>query len=776
MERAAPGRGAPGDAPGLVDHQPAPHDDAPASGPAARLVGSALQGAGVAAVLLDPAEAVPTILWANTSFERLTGHHPDDVVGLPITVLESDEGSTLDLAAVRAAMGPSSDGRPVTWRMLNQRADGAHLWCEYALSRAHGPDGQVEAWLALLTDVSGQVRDAAGRAAAVRRAEMAESVIGMVSEVSRLLNDMEYPFVLRDICAAYARGVVAWGGFFLDDSGLVYSDGVPPVTLSRPRRSPSATDALGDARVAGESAAASTDVTTFIDPLRELVDGYVEGPLDFPLATTYPAGSEAATVSAQVRERAGLVDAPGDGPGVPLAQVVAVPGRRSVHGVFVSLRTDDGVDAVTSARLVRALVDRVAVGVDTLRLHAREHSLAETLQRSMLPEQVEVAGLDVWTYYAPTSDDAQIGGDWYDILQIDEEIAGVVIGDVVGHDIEAAATMGQLRSVVRSYAFELTAPGPVLERVDQLVAGMRVQRSASLVYATLRRTTSARAARPADPSGAPEVSTPGDEGRAVRWRLEYSRAGHLPPLLVRRGVVTALDGAAGALVGFGSRARATAATTLEPGDTLVLYTDGLIERRDRALREGLDALVQIAASITATDAAGIGEELLARLAEAPEDDIAVVVVRVPDPARDGLLPTVSPRSRRWVLPSEPASIGRARHAVLRTCQAWEIADVSSAELVVSELVANGVLHGWGHIALRLFDTGEGLRIEVEDSNPSPPVTSDGHANRLGGYGMQIVERLADWGWRPSGTGKLVWARVRPAVKPSPSVTPSPSGA
>ncbi|ACZ23410.1 PAS domain S-box [Sanguibacter keddieii DSM 10542] len=767
MESARPRRGVSGDAPDLGDHRPVTHDEAP--GLPLPVLGRALQGAGVAAVLLDPTAPVPTILWANDSFGRLTGHLPDDVVGLPVTVLESDEGSALDLDAVRAAMGPSSDGTPVTWRMLNRRADGAHLWCEYALSQVRGGDGQVEAWLALLSDVSGQVRDAAGRAGAVRRAETAESVVSMVSGVSRLLNDMEYPFVLRDICAAYGRGVVAWGGFFLDDGGLGYSDGVPPVALSRPRRSPVSTDALGDARVVGESAGTPTDVTTFIDPLRELVDGYVTGPVDFPLATTYPAGSDAATVSAEVRERAGLLDAPGDGPGVPVAQVVVVPGRRAVHGVFVSLRTVDGVDDETSARLVTALVDRVAVGVDTLRLHAREHTLAETLQRSMLPEQVEVAGLDVWTYYAPTSDDAQIGGDWYDILQIDEEIAGVVIGDVVGHDIEAAATMGQLRSVVRSYAFELTVPGPVLERVDQLVAGMRVQRSASLVYATLRRTTGPRPARSDEVSGSAAASgaSASDAGRGVRWRLEYSRAGHLPPLLVRRGVVTQLDGAGGALVGFGSRARTTAATTLEPGDTLVLYTDGLIERRDRALRQGLDALVSTAASITATDAAGIGEELLARLAEAPEDDVAVVVVRVPDPARDGLLPTVSPRSRRWVLPSEPASIGRARHAVLRTCQAWEIADVSSAELVVSELVANGVLHGWGHIALRLFDTGDGLRIEVEDSNPSPPVTTDGHANRLGGYGMQIVERLADWGWRPSGTGKLVWAKVRP-VTPRPA--------
>ena len=93
------------------------------------------------------------------------------------------------------------------------------------------------------------------------------------------------------------------------------------------------------------------------------------------------------------------------------------------------------------------------------------------------------------------------------------------------------------------------------------------------------------------------------------------------------------------------------------------------------------------------------------------------------------------------------------------------------------LVANAVLHGWGHVVLRLFDTGEGLRIEVEDANPAPPVTTDGHPGRVGGYGMRIVERLAEWGWHPSGTGKLVWARVRPVERGSgiPLVGASPEG-
>ena len=115
--------------------------------------------------------------------------------------------------------------------------------------------------------------------------------------------------------------------------------------------------------------------------------------------------------------------------------------------------------------------------------------------------------------------------------------------------------------------------------------------------------------------------------------------------------------------------------------------------------------------------------------------------------------------------STARSVGRARHAVVRTCHAWDMPDASNAELVVSELVANAVLHGYGHVSLQLYDTGDGLRIEVEDGNPAPPVTTDGHPGRVGGFGMQIVERLADWGWRPAGTGKVVWAKIRVTEDP-----------
>ena len=734
----------------------------------------ALQAAGIATLILDPAPDVPAVVWANEAFSRATGYPARDVVGMALTILEAPGSAGFDFPALREALADDEDDLPQTWRMLSARADGGLAWFEYSVSQVRDRDNTVRHWVAMITDVSQEVVERAEQERSIAVERAARNTLDLVSVVSDLLTDLDYPYVLREVAQHLQQGVVSWAGFFLNDNGLVFSEGIN-VTVTAPggsnrlaREAGASVDALGDSRTPGVSVEHTLTITPAVDPLQDLLDGQVSGPIAFPLRTDYPLGTAARVLSEELRNRLDVPDAPdpathdhaADGHGQtgpddwPAVVVHAVPGRRRVLGLLVTTPTDSALDALsdvdtTTMTLLHVVARRVGMAIDNVRLYAREHQLAETLQRAMLPEQADIAGLDVWTYYSPTSDHAQVGGDWYDVLHIDDDVAGLVIGDVVGHDIEAAATMGQLRSVVRSYAFELTTPGLVLERVDQLVVGMRIPRSASLVYATLRR---------ADP----DMETAGEP--AGRWRLEYSRAGHLPPLLLRGGKVTQLNGAGGALIGFGTRARGTAGVALEPGDALVFYTDGLIERRDRALRAGLATLVDAAERSAATDAAGIGEELLARLADDPEDDVAVVVVRVPDPAADGGPPAMSPRSRRWLLPSEPASIGRARHAVLRTCQAWELDDVANAELVVSEIVANGVLHGWGHISLRLFDTGDGLRIEVEDSNPAPPVTTDGHANRLGGYGMQIVERLADWGWRPSGSGKLVWAKIRPSAR------------
>lgn len=708
---------------------------------AARAVAERLVGVPVA--LADAHAPGWPVVWVNQAFTDATGLTVDQVAGPAVGLVHvADE----DLDGLRQLREAVDADRPTSALLRVRRADGGWFWARTVVSPVVGDDGAITHWAGAMVDVSAEVDQDAARAAAVEVVRRQTESLDLIARVSDLIMDMDDPHTLRDIAELLSRHVVAWAAFYLDDEGLRAADGIDARKSALRRHGATVAPAGHPRRRPGSPAEA--------DPLRRLLDGLDEDGLVLDLHAAADDGQASTWLAADVADRLSAT---------PLAAVervvvLPVPGRNRVLGVLVvvpgaagSVPTPDaepeggcGLDE-ESRTVLHLTARRVGLAAENARLYAREHRVAETLQRAMLPEQAEVEGLDVWSYYAPNVVYAQVGGDWYDVVQITPDVVGVVIGDVVGHDVEAAAAMGQLRSVVRAYTFEVTDPGPVLDRVDQLVGGMRIPRSAGLVLTTLTRTL-------------PE------DGTCPRWRLAYSRAGHLPALLVRGGGVTLLDEAGGALVGFGSGGRRTAHQDVEPGDVLVFYTDGLIERRDRALRDGLAALVDVAAGASAADAAGIGEELLARLADAPEDDVAVVVVRVPDLSSPGGRGG-GVRSRRWQLPSEPASIGRARHAVLRTSQAWDLGDASSAELVVSELVANAVLHGWGRVTLRLHDTGEGLRIEVEDSNPTPPMATEGHPGRIGGFGMRIVERLADWGWRPSRAGKVVWARVRPTAEP-----------
>ncbi len=322
------------------------------------------------------------------------------------------------------------------------------------------------------------------------------------------------------------------------------------------------------------------------------------------------------------------------------------------------------------------------------------------------------------------------------MLRVDEDIVGLVIGDVVGHDIEAASAMGQLRSVVRAYSADGDDPGAVLMRVDQLVGGMRITRSASLVYATLSRL--------------------GDSN----WEMSWSRAGHLPPIVVRDGRAEALMDGGGPMIGLSSEARGHEERDLGPGDVLVLYTDGLIERRSRPMRPGPAAPAGGAARrLDVADAAGIGERLLAELGDRPRTTSRSSCCACPCPvSRSGRGRGTAPAAGSC--PVETSSIPRARELVRQSCRMWELPQSRHAELVVSELVANGVLHGRGTVGLHLReDESRTLRIEVADANPSPPRQVDGHPDTTGGFGLTVVSRVARWGWRAERGGKVVWAVV-----------------
>lgn len=648
----------------------------------------ALRTSGVPMLALD--ENMRPV-WVNEAFVR--------EFGMTLEVLASHRGSLLQHPATRltdpsAAFAAIADRRENTQVIQIRRAD--HTWTPTLAWATPVLDGdRLDLWLIRLDTLAsasvGLVRSLVGQ----ERRDL--QVLADVAQVSTNLSsagDLE-------ATARVLVGSVVRRADFLVDLGS-HTDGSDPD-----------------------------------DPASQVLTGGGDGMADLDLSVDWPPGSLAHLVATRLRDSARPGNrVPEVGPDDPeIFTLLAVPGRHSVVGLLAVVPLSGaGMAELDQATLglLRVSARRVGTALENSTLYLRAHRLAETMQRAMLPQQAEIDGLDVWTYYAPNIVDTQIGGDWYDILPVQPGTAGVVIGDVVGHDVEAAATMGQLRAVVRAYTLEGNAPEQVLARLDQIVAGMHVSRAAGIVCSTLTAT---------------------DDG----WQLDYCRAGHLPPLLRRDQSVTYLNDARGPMIGFGQDATRVGSTIgLQPGDVVVYYTDGLVEHRGRNMRDGLDVLARVVRDATGPDAAGIGEEMLSRLARHAEDDIAVVVVRVPSETASSLVS----RRRSSALPHDPSALRMARQAVRSACDDWNLPRTKSAELVVSELVANAVNHGWGEVTLQLADVGDALRIEVADGNPTPPVATDGHPDRIGGFGIKIVEQLADWGWRQTSTGgKVVWAKM-----------------
>ena len=252
------------------------------------------------------------------------------------------------------------------------------------------------------------------------------------------------------------------------------------------------------------------------------------------------------------------------------------------------------------------LASRTGIVIDNLRRYAREHADSLTLQHALLTAPVQSPGLEIVSRYVPADYGAQVGGDWYDSFT---QPAGtiVVIGDVVGHDMQAAASMGQLRGVIRTIGHAVGgSPSDTLTRADAVARGLQVDVLASAVLARF------------EPA----------EGRG-RFRLRWSNAGHPPPFLIRRdGAVSSLTAPTDPLLGAAvDLPRHDHVAHLQAGDTVLLYTDGLIERRDEGIDDGLARLARTleAAGAMALDALC---ELVLRRSGSGGDDVALVAVRV----------------------------------------------------------------------------------------------------------------------------------------------------
>ena len=417
-----------------------------------------------------------------------------------------------------------------------------------------------------------------------------------------------------------------------------------------------------------------------------------------------------------------------------------VAGGRPIGVCVVSFYQDRSLDG-EDRTLLSTLGGMVAQSLARARLHDAEHELAAGLQRVMLPRRVPpLPGFTSAVRYLPAGTGLQIGGDWYDVVPLPGGHVGLVIGDVQGHDVHAAGVMGQLRIALRAYAAEGHPPAAVMARASRFLADLDTGHFATCLYA--------------------EVN--------VDYGAVYAvRAGHLDPLVRRADGSSAVQPVAGGLpLGIEPETSYPVTRfTLDPGEMLLLCTDGLVESRTVDIDEGMDRLCRAIAG-TQPQGPGAVEELADRIAAAAaesherDDDIALLLLRWDGPAE------ARPRQLRRRIPqADLQQISEVRGELRDAVRRWGIGDLAdTVELLTSELVTNALVHTDRDALLtaRLYQEGgpsglSRLRVEVDDESDLWPKRRTPGEQASSGRGLMLVEALSDaWGVDPRGSGKRMW--------------------
>ncbi|MFE0381937.1 SpoIIE family protein phosphatase [Streptomyces inhibens] len=383
--------------------------------------------------------------------------------------------------------------------------------------------------------------------------------------------------------------------------------------------------------------------------------------------------------------------------------------------------------------LAEEMAARAAVCIDNARRFTREHAVAVTLQHSLLPRGLpEQNALDIAHRYLPAK--TGVGGDWFDVIPLPGARIALVVGDVVGHGLHAAATMGRLRTAVQNFSTLDLPPDELLSFLDELVSRIDQEAIAADDEAVVAGATCVYAIY--DPSSG---------------RCTMARAGHLPPALVRPdGSVEFPDLPAGAPLGVGGLPFEAVELHLPESSSLVLYTDGLVEDRRQDIETGMQELATALAHPGRTPHETCEAVLAALLPGRQRDDIALLV------ARTHLLPP--DRIATWEIPSEPAAVAAARANITEQVARWGLEEaVFSTELIVSELITNAILYASGPIRVRLL-YDRTLICEVSDTGSTAPHLRYAAVEDEGGRGLFLVAQLAQhWGTRYTPEGKIIWA-------------------
>jgi PAS domain S-box-containing protein len=356
--------------------------------------------------------------------------------------------------------------------------------------------------------------------------------------------------------------------------------------------------------------------------------------------------------------------------------------------------------------------ERKLMEAQLLEVYQREHTIAETLQRSLLPERLpRIEGMEIAARYLPAGQGAAIGGDWYDALELPDGRVALVVGDVVGHGLRAAAVMGQLRNAFRAYGISESSPAEVMSRVNRLVMSSEDEVMATVLYLVLDR---------------------------ENGELTFASAGHPPPLVLAADGVSFLEGGRAVPIGAVEPVLfREASAVLPPGAALLLYTDGLVERRDEPLESRLDALAETAAGAD-NGLEGLCDAVLAGVIgpeRMPSDDVALLAVR-PRPAAS--------RAIRFTLPAEPESLAGLRRRLGRFLHAAGADDAETYEitLTVCEAAGNAIEHAYGP-----GDATFDVEASFDSDELVATVSDKGHwRERRGahrGRGLNIIEGLMD---------------------------------
>ncbi|WP_190620974.1 SpoIIE family protein phosphatase [Streptomyces venezuelae] len=605
------------------------------------------------------------------------------------------------------------------------------------LYRVHGGSGRPIGVAGIGTDVTRR-HLAAREAAGVRRN------LALLNEAGhRIGNSLDLETTARELLDVTVPGfcdlaaVDLYQGLLLGDDdrpARPQGPGVPSLPGQGPARTPSAAlrrvafaSAVSDAPLSGPGALVSV--------------GDVH---------RYPAASPGALALRTARPR--LIEGGGPEDLVQSTLVVPMVAHDTVVGLAQFSRTKGSEPFGERDRAVAVeLAARAAVCIDNARLYRREHERALILQRSLLPPgDPEAAGLDIACRYLPGNAATEVGGDWFDVIELPGHRTALVVGDVMGRGLRAAVAMGELRTAVRTLALLDLEPAEVLTALDEIARGLGAPGGSQ------QASRAALHSRDADRSEVYLATCVYAVYDPVTRRCTIANAGHMPPVLVEppdeAGVsrpALLLEVPPGMPLGVGGEPFEEVEVDLPEGALLALYTDGLVESRDHPLEEGLRGL-RAALADPVRPLEDVCDHVLNTLdTRHGEDDIALLMARVQGLPLDAV--------GDWQLPREARSVGRARELARAKLPAWGLEGLlDTTELLVSELVTNALRYGEGEIRLRLL-LDRTLVCEVWDANLVQPRRRRARDTDEGGRGLQLVGLLsAGWGTRRTHRGKTVW--------------------